>query len=286
MADHSAPDPDSVVLTYDSESRLRHPGRFLAGFLRDLRHSGGAIRALVLKNLAQRYRYSSLGLLWVFAPPMVTAAALAVGQKANVIGAGVSALYAIYGVMMAQTFLESLNLLRGLFVANRQLMARDSTPVEAFALSSLVEESVHTAMRIGVVVMIFIFSYKPTFTPAIALVVPGFLGIMLVGGGIGLLLSPFTALKGDLDKAMALFPWIFFAVTPVFFNGGSVGLLRTIYALNPAAWVFDSLRHAAYGAPGSLWPVILVFPAGLLLCAAGMLWCRLARPYVMERSLH
>jgi len=274
-----------VVLAYDAESRLRHPGRFLAEFFQDLRASGGSIRALVSRNLAQRYRYSSLGLLWIVFPPVVTAAAILIGQQASLFGAGMNALYAVFGVMMAQTFLESLNLLRGLFVSNRQLLARDNTPLEAFIGSTLIEESFQAAMRLGMVALTFLFSIKPSF-PTVALVVPGFLGIMLAGAGIGLLLAPLSALKGDWDRAMGVFPWIFFAVTPVFFYAGNLGLLQKVYTVNPAAWVFDSIRHAAYGSPGSLWPVILVFPAGLLLCAAGMLWCRLARPHVMERALH
>lgn len=272
------------MLLYDAESRLRQPRRLFADFVRDLRTSRGAVRALVSRNLALRYRYSSLGLLWIMLPPMVAAAAISLGQKANIIGQGTTALYAFLGVMMMQTFIESLNLLRSLFVANRQLLARNNTPLEAFVVSSLFEASFHTAMRIGMVLLIFVFSIRvPGYT--VALVVPGFLGIMLAGAGIGLLIAPFSALKGDFDKAMAIFPWIFFAVTPVFFHGGNLGWLQTIYAINPAAWVFDSVRHAAYGAPGSIWPVCLVFPVGLLLCLVGMLWCRLARPHVMERAV-
>lgn len=276
---------DGAALVYNAESRLRHPGRFLAGFLDDMRASGGAVRALVMRNLAQRYRYSSLGLLWVVFPPIVTAAAIAIGQKSSIFGAGANSLYAVFGVMMAQTFLESLNLLRNLFVSNRQMLARDNTPLEAFVASAFLEESVHTALRLGMVGLTIIFSIRVS-SPSLALVVPGFLGIMLVGAGFGLLLAPLSALKGDLDKAMGIFPWIFFAVTPVFFHGGKLGLLEKIYAANPAAWVFDSIRHAAYGSPGSLWPALLVLPAGLLLCLVGMLWCRLARPYVMERAVH
>lgn len=267
------------------ESRLRHPKIFIINFIRDLTASGGAIRALVVKNLAQRYRYSSLGLLWIVFPPVVTAAAVIIGQRANIFGAGLNSLYAVFGVMMAQTFLESLNLLRGLFATNRQLLARDNTPLEAFIGSMLIEESLQTAMRLGMVALMFLFSIKPSF-PSVALVVPGFLGIMLVGGGIGLLLAPFTALKSDLDKTMGVFPWIFFAVTPVFFHGDNLGFLKKVYTVNPAAWVFDSIRHAAYDSPGQLCPVLLVLPAGLLLCGAGMIWCRLARPYVIERSIH
>lgn len=285
FSNQKASDSSRLILAYTSESRLLRPGQFLKDFASDLRASGGAIRALLWKNLALRYRYSSLGLLWIMAPPIVTAAALSIGQNANIIGAGTSSLYAIFGVMMAQTFVESLNLLRGFFVSNRQLLARDNTPLEAFVVSSLLEESFHTAMRLGVVLLAFIYSIKPSYS-TVMLVIPGFLGLMLAGGGIGLLLAPFSALKGDFDKAMMVFPWIFFAVTPVFFHGRSVGFLQKIYALNPAAWVFESLRHAAYGWPGSLWSVCLVFPAGLLLCLLGSLWCRLARPYVMERTLH
>ena len=272
-------------MRYTAESRLRQPGLFLADFVRDLRSSTGAVRALVSRNLAQRYRYSSLGLLWIVFPPIVTAAAIVIGQRSSLFGAGMNALYAVFGVMMAQTFLESLNLLRGLFVTNRHLLVRDNTPLEAFVGSTLVEESFQTAMRFGMVALTFLFSIKPSF-PTAALVVPGFFGIMLAGAGIGLLLAPLSALKGDFDRAMTIFPWIFFAVTPVFFHGGNLGLLQKVYAVNPAAWVFDSIRHAAYGSPGSLWPVVLVFPAGLLLCLVGMLWCRLARPHVMERAVH
>lgn len=276
---------EEEVLVYNAESRLRQPDRFFGDFLQDLRASRGAVRALLMRNLAQRYRYSSLGLLWVVFPPVVTAAAIVIGQKSSIFDVGANALYAVFGVMMAQTFLESINLLRGLFVSNRQMLARDNTPLEAFTGSSLLEESFHTVLRLGIVVMPIIFSMQVSF-PSVALVVPGFLGVMLAGAGIGLLLAPLSALKGDWDKAMGVFPWIFFAVTPVFFHGGNLGLLQKVYAVNPAAWVFDSIRNAAYGSPGSLWPALFVFPAGLLLCLVGMLWCRLARPHVMERAVH
>ena len=270
-----------------SESRLLHPWDFLRGFARDLFASRFAVRTLLARNLALRYRYSSFGVLWAFAPPIVTALAMTLGQRFDLVGSGPQgvglAYYAVFGVAMAQTFLESIHMTRGIFAANRQLLARDNMPLEGIIASSLCEELFHTAVRLAVVLTGFLFGVKAS-AQTFPLVFTGFLGIVLAGAGIGLIIAPLASFKGDVDKAMAVFPWIFFAVTPVFVYAGSGGFLHTVYKFNPAAWVFDGIRHAAYGGSGHLWAAILVLPAGLLLFLFGCVWCRLARPYVMERS--
>lgn len=276
------------VVIFDSASQLLHPLEFLRSFFRDVRESSGAVKTLLSRNLALRYRYSSLGLLWAAAPPLVTATALTLGQRMQVISSQdhdvPMAFYAVFGILMAQTFLESLNLMQGLFKSHRQLLTRDNMPLESLILSSFLEECFHTSVRIVVLVLCIIISIKVSRS-TFALIFPGFLGLVLAGGGIGLLIAPFNSLKGDLEKVMTVFPWIFFAITPVFVRGGSTGFLHDIFALNPAAWVFDSMRHVAYGAPGSIRASCLILPVGLMLFVIGALWCRLARPYVMERSL-
>lgn len=293
MSDHThhnttliGSEPETVI--FDSNSRLRHPIEFLRSFCKDIKDSGGAVQTLLFRNLALRYRYSSLGLLWALAPPLVTATALTLGQRMQLISPEShevpAAFYAVFGVVMAQTFLESLNLQRGLFTSHRQLLNRNNMPLEGIIMASLLEECFHTAIRIAVVLLGFVFSIKASRS-TFALIFPGFLGLVLAGGGIGLLIAPFNSLKGDLEKAMTVFPWIFFAITPVFVRGGG-GFLHAIFAMNPIAWVFNSIRHAAYGAPGSIRAAVLILPVGLLLSLAGCLWCRLARPYVMERALN
>ena len=272
----------------DSASRLVHPLVFLRGFLRDLVSSRFAIRALLARNLALRYRYSSFGVLWAFAPPLVTAAAMVLGQRVELLGSGPKgvglAFYAVFGVAMAQTFLESMNIMKGTFTSHRQLLARGNMPIEGIIASSLLEEIFHTTARLAVVLLGFVFGVKASAS-TFPLVFTGFLGLVFAGAGIGLLIAPIASFKSDIDKAMAVFPWIFFAVTPVFLHSDGGGLLHTIYKFNPAAWVFDGIRHAAYGGSGPLWAALLVLPAGFALFVAGCLWCRLARPYAMERSV-
>ena len=279
---------DRVVI-FDSASRFLHPLEFLMSFFRDIKESSGAVKTLLYRNLALRYRYSSLGLLWAAAPPLVTAAALSLGQRMQVISPQdhdvPMAFYAVFGILMSQTLLESMNMMLGLFKSHRQLLTRDNIPLEGIIVASFLEECFHTSIRIVVLFLCFIISIKASRS-TIALIFPGFLGLVLTGGGIGLLIAPFNSLKGDLEKVMTIFPWVFFAITPVFVRGGSSGFLHDIFALNPAAWIFNSMRHVAYGAPGSVRASCLILPVGFLLFVVGAIWCRLARPYVLEHSLN
>jgi len=226
--------------------------------------------------------------LWAVAPPLVTAGAITLGRRFDLFSAGGPGVplvyYAVFGVAMAQTFLESMNMMKGIFATNRQLLARDNMPLEGIIASSLCEEVFHTAVRMAVVCLGFAFGLKPSIA-TFPLVFVGFLGLVFAGAGIGLLIAPIARFKGDIDKAMAVFPWIFFAVTPIFVRSGGQGFLHTIYAWNPAAWVFDGVRAAAFGGSGSLWAAGLSLPFGLALFVAGCLWCRVARPYVVERSV-
>jgi ABC-type polysaccharide/polyol phosphate export permease len=113
----------------------------------------------------------------------------------------------------------------------------------------------------------------------------GLWGVVLIGGGLGLFLAPASSLRGDIDQVIHLLPWGLFAVTPVFVAPAAGSLLARGYALNPLAWLFDSIRTAAYGASGSLLPAVLAPLVGALIVSISWFFCRFCRPYVVERYL-
>jgi lipopolysaccharide transport system permease protein len=280
----SSPRPPARVI-YTADSRLHRIRSFLGTARRDLRGSWPTTTRFFRRSLAQRYRYSSLGLIWAFLPSVITALVLIAGQRTRLIGHGQvpPPFYGVFGLTLGMSFLEALNTLRSIFTTHQFLLRRNNVPIEGLISAAIIEMGFNSAIRVVVLAAAFIFfGVPPILTLPLALL--GFIGTVLLGCGIGLLLAPFSSLKRDLDNIMSFLPWIVFAVTPIFVRANSHAL-ETIYRFNPLAWIFDSTRTLAYGAPGSAWPAILSPVFGLGLMLLGWLLCRLWRPYVVERSL-
>jgi lipopolysaccharide transport system permease protein len=278
----------SQVVVYTSESRLRAPLAFLRAGLRDLRGAGPTARRFFKRSLAQRYRFSSLGLAWAFAPSVITALVLTAGQRTKLItghGQVPPPFYGVFGLTLGMTFLEALNALRSLFPTHQNLLRRNNVPLEGLILAAIIEVTFNTLVRMVVlVVAFFFFAVRPSFHTLPCMVV-GIVGVVLLGSGLGLLFAPYNSLKRDIENIMTFLPWILFASTPVFVAARPGSAMALAYQVNPLAWIFDSIRTASYGAHGSLWPAMLALPTGMGMLILGWFACRLWRPYVVERSL-
>ncbi|MFB2971575.1 ABC transporter permease [Aerosakkonema sp. BLCC-F183] len=270
-------------------SQLYQPKKFIKLAVYDLKKSFGTAKSIFLQGIAQQYRYSTLGLFWAFIPCLVTAALLTLGERSRFLSAHKGAippqLYGIFGLIMAQTFLEALNNQRTLFSNYRHLLSRQKFPMESLVLASLGQCIFGTLVRLAVLVLVFIiFLVTPATTAPLVLICLGL--IVVLGTGIGLWLAPWNALSRDLENIMNFFPWILFAITPVFVPVSSDGVLYRIYQLNPLTHIFEAARWLAYGS-GEFNIIILIvlLPVSIILLLTGWWFCRLCLPYVMERSL-
>ena len=260
----------------------------MADWGRDLRGCRTTAGRLFARRLAQQYRYSSLGLLWAFAPSALTALVLIGGQRSHVIGpaGGVpAAFYGIFGLAMGQTFIEALMVMRSMFASHQQLLRRQNVPLEGLVVAALIDVGFKTLVRILTLgVVFFLFSVRPALA-TLPLAALGFAGVLFVGAGLGLLIAPISSLKRDIDNALAYLPWMLFAVTPVFVPAAAGSLFGRVCAANPLSWLFDGIRAAAYGAHGSPIAAGIGLVIGLLLLFVGWMFCRIARPHVVERML-
>jgi lipopolysaccharide transport system permease protein len=214
---------------------------------------------------------------------------LIAGQRASVIGTGrgevLPAFYGVFGLALAQTFLESLNGLRVLFTSHQTMLRRNNVAIEGLILAAFIEVHFGVLVRLIVLaVVFFLFGVLPRFE-TLPLALTGLSGVVLIGGGLGLLLAPASSVRNDIDQVIHLLPWALFAVTPVFVAPVAGSLLARGYALNPLAWLFDSIRSAAYGASGSLVLALVAPFVGAFLVSIGWFFCRFCRPYVVERYL-
>lgn len=281
-------DPRRARIEYGVGCRMRNPGRFLRDWLADLRGSGTTARRLFQRYLTQQYRFSSLGLLWAFAPPALTSLVLIGGQRAHVVSgaAGVpAAFYGVFGLALAQTFLEALNATRRVFAQHQQLLRRQNVPLEGLVVAALLDAAFNLLMRLVVVaVTFFVFSVRPVPT-TVAIAIVGFVGVALVGAGLGLLVAPLGSLKRDVEKVLGFVPWVLFAVTPVFIPATAGTGFALVCGFNPLTRIFDGVRAAAYGGDGDPYLALRGLLAGLFLLFVGWLLCRIARPHVVERML-
>lgn len=278
----------SREVVFSSGARLREPSRFFRCWFADVFSCRTTAWRLFLRHLAQQYRLSSLGILWAFAPAALTAMVLIGGPRSHVIGPSgdvPAAFYGVFGVALAQSFLESVNATRRVFTNHHQLLRRQNVPLDGLIVASLVDVAFNMLVRLSIVAAVFfLFSIVP-LPATLPLALVGYFGVAILGAGVGLLVAPINALKRDMEHAFALLPWALFAITPVFVPAAAGTLFGRIAAANPLAWYFDGIRAAAYGGLGFPAAAIGGTAAGIVILVCGWLFCRIAQPHVVERML-
>jgi lipopolysaccharide transport system permease protein len=285
----SVPKQNSPVKITSAGSQLQNPGAFIRNALQDLQKSLGIAKQLFLQSVAQRYRYSTLGWFWAFIPSAVMAVVLTLGQRVKISGLTQGEVppqvYGIFGLVMAQTFLETLNSTRVIFTRHCHLLTRQKVPIEGLALASLAESIFGLLVRLPVLIAIFIvFNMIPAVTAPLSLF--GFATVIMIAAGLGLLLAPWNVLSRDLESMMQFFPWFLFAATPVFVAVKPGSWLYFVYLLNPLTYVFEATRGLAYGVSEVQGVVlILLLPGAAILLISSWMFCRLCLPYIVERSL-
>ena len=150
-----------------AQSPLKNPLHFIREGCSDAKKSLALSKRFFLQNIAQQYRYSSLGILWAFAPSVVIALAVSLGRGNSLFAPGEEGraplqVYVIVGVIIMQTFLESLNPQRILFTQYRNILARQRIPIESLALSQFAESLFHFVVKIPLVLLVLLIFGTPS----------------------------------------------------------------------------------------------------------------------------
>lgn len=272
--------------TVTAAGRLVAPGRFLADWIDDLRGCPRLAWRMFVRGLHQQYRHSILGAALAFAPVTLTALVVAFGRRAQFIsdeiGGVHSAFFAAFGMLVAQALVEGISETQRLFPGNAAFLKRQNVPIESPIVAGLLDLLFRDLVRVVVIaVLMVIFSVRPS--PWIPLAIWAIFGVSLAGAAIGLFMAPFASLKSDLQALNRVLMLVVVTTAPVFMVPSPASVLGRFQAASPLTWMFDGIRAAAYGAPGSLAVAAclpLVAFAALLI---GWFLCRLARPHLLER---
>lgn len=277
----------SSIVVYTSESRLRQPVQLFKQMERDLLSSRELAWQLMLRDINAQYRQSFLGVFWAFAPPIVAAIGFTLASNANIVNVGETELpypaYVMFSMTLWQTFTEALNDPVQAVAAAKQMLARINFPREALILAKLGEVVFNFAIKLILIVALFLWFRMPVSWTAILAPV-ALIHLVMLGTFFGLLMAPLGALYSDISKGLTLITGFWLFLTPVVYSVPSGGGLATLVQLNPVTPLLVTTRELAttgvVSNPYGFWVASLITIVGLLLA---WLVDRLAMPFVVER---
>ena len=275
-------------VVYTPESRVRHPLQLFKEMGRDLLASRELAWQLMVRDISAQYRQSFLGIFWAVIPPIVMAAGFTLASNSKVIAIGATDLpypaYVMFSMTLWQTFVESLNAPVQAVGEAKQMLAKINFPREALILAKLGQVFFNFAIKLILIVGLFVWFQIPVSWSAILAPV-ALIHLVMLGTFFGVLLAPFGALYQDFSKGLTLATGFWLFLTPVIYPvpSGS-GIFGAIVKLNPVTPLLVTTRGLAtkgiVSDPQGFWVASLIAIVGLMLA-----WIvyRLAMPFVVER---
>ncbi len=275
------------VTVYTPESPLRQPTRFVRSMFTDLAASRELAWRLFVRDLSAQYRNSALGYFWVFVPPLVASLPFIYLDSAGVVSISDTpipyAAYALVGTIIWQTFVDALNSPLRSANAARAILTRIKFPREAILLSGLLQVGFSFLVRLALLAAVFLaFGLQPAPTAPLFLI--GMLGVALTGFMIGLLVTPFGLLYGDVSHALPIASTFLMLLTPVLYPTPSSGVGAVVTSLNPLTPLVTTTRDwLTTGAAPDVGGFIAVTMATVALLLFGWVAYRLALPHLIAR---
>jgi lipopolysaccharide transport system permease protein len=256
--------------------------------LRDLLASRELAWHLLIRDIRATYRQSLLGVFWAFIPPIVMAAGFTLANNSKIISVGATEIpypaYVMFSMTLWQTFVEALNAPVQAISGAKQMLAKINFPREALIIAKLGEVFFNFAIKLLLIVGLFIWFQIPVNLNAFLAFVP-LIHLVILGTFIGLLIAPLGALYQDFSKGLTLATGFWLFLTPVIYpvpNGN--GIFSTIVRFNPVTPLLVTTRELTttgiISNPQGFWFASALAIAGLMI---SWLVYRLAMPFVVER---
>lgn len=278
--------PPEVI--YTPESLLRHPVQLFRLMWRDLLASRELAWRLMVRDISAQYRQSFLGFAWAFLPPIIMAAGFTLAGEAKIFNVGATDLpypaYVMFSTALWQTFVEALNGPLQAVIVAKPMLARVNFPREAIILAKVGEVLFNFAIKLILIVGLFIWFRIPV-SWTVTLAVVALIHLIMLGTLIGMLLSPLGVLYQDVSKGLTMVTGFWLFLTPVVYPMPSgEGLFGLLVKLNPVTPLLVATRElATVGAisnPVGFWVVSIITIFGLVVTWIAF---RLAMPYAIER---
>jgi lipopolysaccharide transport system permease protein len=274
-------------IVYSPGPLLRHPVKLLLSMISDLVAARHLAYRLLIRNLASQYRQSLLGYLWAFIPPVATTAGFVFLNSNGLLQtAQTNVPYPIYvfvGIILWQTFTDSLHGPLRWVSVYRSVVARVNFPREALILGALGEVAVNLAIRM--ILLALLLGWFGLGLASTAVFVPfAVLGLIGLGLVIGMVITPLGLLYGDIEKGTSLVTMLWLFLTPVFYPPPASGPATLLNQFNPVSHLLNTARELLLsGSVSCLSGFLAMMTLVAMSLFIGWVLFRLALPHLVER---
>ncbi len=280
-------DASQKIVIYSPDSKIRNPIHLAQSMWEDLKASRELSYRLFVRDLSAQYRQSLLGILWAFAPPIITSVIFIALQTRNIINFGETdipyPLFVLIGTLIWQIFTESLNAPLRTVTAAKSLLVKVNFAHEALIISAFYVVLFNTAIKLLIIIgVILIFGIPFSWMMLVALL-PIFM-LIILGFCIGLLLTPVGMLYTDIGSSLPIATQLLFFITPVVYPLPEIFPFSLIAYFNPISPLLTTARNLiTQGSFTQPLPFLLV--SGLTIVFLFIAWViyRLALPIIIER---
>jgi lipopolysaccharide transport system permease protein len=251
------------------------------------------LRALLLRELSNRYAGTSGGLLWVFLHPVLMLAIYAVVFQyvfqVRLPGADPSQPYVVWVAATLWPWLAFSEAVSRGTVAVQQhadLVRKVAFPQELLVYSAVLTSLLIHATGYAVVMLaLSAWGFDIQFGGVVPLGLWAWLTLGCAATGLALFLGALQVFLRDVEQLLGQALTMLFFASPVLYPLALAPEgLRDALALNPLAQVFEPLRAAALGQPlPTPWVLLAVPAAGALLWIGGLAWFRRLAPHFEDQ---
>lgn len=243
---------------------------------------------LFKRTIGAKYRKSFLGYSWIILQPIAIVTGVWLAHRAGVVNPGVTtlpyALFVLIGVMIWQTFAESIEVVYRAMEGARSYLTRVLFPREAILLAQAYEAAINALIRF-VFVLAFATGVGDAGALGASMLGLYFLAALLLALGIGALLGPFLLLFSDLQQSLRLLLTYGIFLTPAFYLP-SDGWFASAISWNPVTPLILGARSAVESdGNGSVGVLFMALTLGVSLCVIGVIFVKRSTPIVVERML-
>jgi len=226
--------PPEIVHTPDS--LLRRPRYLLWSMWRDLLASRELAWRLMVRDISAQYRQALLGVMWAFIPPIAMALGFTLARDANVFTVGETDIpypaYVMFNTALWQTFTDAATGPVQAIIQAKPMLARVNFPREAIVLAKLGEVGFNFAIKLILIVALFLYFRVPVGWSVILAPV-ALVHLILLGVLVGVLLAPIGVLYQDVSKSLNMVMGFWLFLTPVIYPVPTEGAFGVLVAWNP-----------------------------------------------------